>query len=118
MKRMWGEEEFPFSSRIGDHVEWEIGKDTYSGEVVDVLRDYSGGKAYQLLVRNSKGYHEVELEDVYFWEPYGEDKELDEYEIARIELYKYIKKWELWRGPIDDMLNFIFQDEEDEDYEI
>lgn len=114
MKRMWGEEEFPFSSRVGDHVEWEIGKNVYGGEVVDVLRDYSGGKAYQLLVRNSKGYHEVELEDVYFWEPYGEDKELDEDEIIRIELYKFIKKWCMQKWEIDKMLDFIFQEEEEE----
>lgn len=108
---MWGKEEFPYSVGVGDHVEWEEG----GGEVVDTIREYDGVKAYQLLVRNSNGYHSVELDDVYLWEPYGENKQLDEDELMRIELYKYILKWDLWRDPIEKMLDFIYQDEEDDE---
>ena len=111
---MWGKDEFPYSVGVGDHVEWETGKDVNGGEVVDTIREYDGVKAFQLLVRSSDGYHEVDLDDVYLWEPYGGSKRLDEDELMRLELYKFILKWDLWREPIDEMLDFIFQDDDDE----
>ena len=119
---MWGKEEFPYSVRIGDHVELKDRSNAIGGEVVDIIKTYDQTRAYAILVRTSNGYYEVKLDDVTFWEPYGENKKLDSEELMRIELYKFIKRWDIYREEVDEMLDYIyirdnFEFEENTDYE-
>lgn len=102
---MWGKDELPYTINIGDSVEWKDG----GGTVVDIITDYCGIKRYGVLVKNSAGYYDVDLEDIELWEPYGERMDLNYEEKVRIKLYKFIRKWDLARDDIDAMLDFIYQ---------